>query len=262
MYYIYEMQIPEEDLQLLKFVAEKERMSLNDFFVRGFAYIAGHPDEVRAWKEQYDQLPEEQKRQLERIKISRIYPVEDGETEEEARRRQLQKEREAFPFLDSPATLPVITQQEFCDHIDDEDFFLAYGNPVVIQADSGSRLMAVAFPLYERYMQICGRGDEIDEVKRECAEADKAGFRSEDEIAAWITEGRRNTIHYKGYTGSVEFSDADGVFYGKVQDVRSLVSYEGRTCQELVDDFHKVVDDYLMLCEAEGSEPENRSDAE
>ena len=26
--------------------------------------------------------------------------------------------------------------------------------------------------------------------------------------------------------------------------------------QELVDDFHKAVDDYLAVCEAEGSEPE------
>lgn len=169
MYYIYEMQMPEEDLQLLKSIAAEDMLSLNDFFARGFAYIAAHPDEVRAWKEQYDQLPEEQRRQLERIKITRIYPVEDGETEKEARRRQLQKERDVFPFLDGPSTLPMITQKEFCDHIDDDDFFLAYGNPVVIRADNGSRLMAVAFPLYERYMQICGRGDEIDVIKRECA---------------------------------------------------------------------------------------------
>lgn len=173
MYYIYEMQMPEEDLQLLKSIAEKERMSLNDLFVQAFAYIAGHPDEVRAWKERFDKLPEEEKRRLNQTTILRIYPVEDGETEEEARSRQLQKERDAFPYLDGPSTLPVITQQEFCDHIDDEDFFLAYGNPVVIRADSGTRLMAIAFPLYERYMQILGRGDEIDEIKRECVEADK-----------------------------------------------------------------------------------------
>lgn len=28
---------------------------------------------------------------------------------------------------------------------------------------------------------------------------------------------------YKGYVGSVEFSDADSVFFGKVQGVRSLI---------------------------------------
>lgn len=37
----------------------------------------------------------------------------------------------------------------------------------------------------------------------------------------------KQTMTYKGYVGSVEFSDADGVFFGKVQGVRSLISYEG-----------------------------------
>ena len=36
----------------------------------------------------------------------------------------------------------------------------------------------------------------------------------------------KQTMTYKGYVGSVEFSDADGVFFGKVQGVRSLISYE------------------------------------
>ena len=170
MYYIYEMQMPEEDLQLLRAVAAKERISLNDLFVRCLAYIAEHPDEMRVWTEWYDQLPEEQRKQMDVIKINRIYPVGDGETEEEARNRQLQKERDAFPFLDYSTTLPEITQKEFCDHIEDEDFFLTYGNPVVIKADSGTKLLAIAFPLYERYIQICGRGDEAEEIKRECAE--------------------------------------------------------------------------------------------
>lgn len=65
-----------------------------------------------------------------------------------------------------------------------------------------------------------------------------------------------NRIHYKDFTGSVEFSEADGVFYGKVQGIRSLVSYEGKTMRELTDDFHKAVDDYLELCEGEDREPE------
>lgn len=65
-----------------------------------------------------------------------------------------------------------------------------------------------------------------------------------------------NTIEYKGYVGSVEFSEQDGVFFGKVQGIRSLISYEGTTAKELVDDFHGAVDDYLALCEEEGAAPE------
>ena len=43
-----------------------------------------------------------------------------------------------------------------------------------------------------------------------------------------------STMEYKGYIGSVEFSEADGLFYGKVQGIRSLISYEGTTAKELV----------------------------
>ena len=33
-----------------------------------------------------------------------------------------------------------------------------------------------------------------------------------------------NIMEYKGYVGSVEFSEEDGLFYGKVQGIRSLIS--------------------------------------
>ncbi|MCD8122089.1 MAG: type II toxin-antitoxin system HicB family antitoxin [Clostridiales bacterium] len=65
-----------------------------------------------------------------------------------------------------------------------------------------------------------------------------------------------NTMNYKGYVGSVEFSENDGVFFGKVMGIRALISYEGETAKELVEDFHGAVDDYLELCKEEGIEPE------
>ncbi len=54
-----------------------------------------------------------------------------------------------------------------------------------------------------------------------------------------------NTIPYKGYVGSVEFSEEDRIFYGKVMGVQSLISYEGENEEELLNDFHAAVDDYL-----------------
>ena len=65
-----------------------------------------------------------------------------------------------------------------------------------------------------------------------------------------------NTIQYKGYIGSVEFSEKDSIFYGKVMGIRSLISYEGESARELLADFHGAVDDYLESCKAEGKEPE------
>ncbi len=58
-----------------------------------------------------------------------------------------------------------------------------------------------------------------------------------------------NVMEYKGYVGSIEFSKNDGLFFGKVQVIRSLISYEGTTLSSLVSDFHDAVDDYLKLCE-------------
>ena len=66
----------------------------------------------------------------------------------------------------------------------------------------------------------------------------------------------KNTMEYKGYVGSIEFSESDGVFFGKVQGIRSLISYEGANETELIADFHATVDKYLELCDKDGQAPE------
>ena len=66
----------------------------------------------------------------------------------------------------------------------------------------------------------------------------------------------KNTIEYKGYVGSIEFSEEDSLFYGKVMGIRALISYEGSNAKDLVDDFHFAVDEYLEMCAEEGIEPE------
>lgn len=66
-----------------------------------------------------------------------------------------------------------------------------------------------------------------------------------------------NVMEYKDYVGSVEFSESDRIFYGKVQGIRALISYEGTSADELIRDFHDAVDDYLNGCAADGREPEH-----
>lgn len=65
-----------------------------------------------------------------------------------------------------------------------------------------------------------------------------------------------NILKYKGYIGSVEFSEYDKLLFGKVQGIRSLISYEGSSVEELISDFHTAIDDYLSSCEEEGIKPE------
>lgn len=52
-----------------------------------------------------------------------------------------------------------------------------------------------------------------------------------------------NTIEYKGYIGSVEFSEEDNLFFGKVMGIRSLISYEGENSTDLITDFHNAIED-------------------
>lgn len=66
----------------------------------------------------------------------------------------------------------------------------------------------------------------------------------------------RNIMQYKGYTGSVEYSEEDNCLFGKVLGIRSLISYEGESVAELKQDFEEGVEDYLELCAEEGIEPE------
>ena len=63
-------------------------------------------------------------------------------------------------------------------------------------------------------------------------------------------------LNYKGYVGSVEFSEIDEVFHGKVLGIRSLISFEGDSVKSLVKDFHESVDEYLEFCADNNIKPE------
>jgi predicted HicB family RNase H-like nuclease len=58
-------------------------------------------------------------------------------------------------------------------------------------------------------------------------------------------------LEYKGYFGSVEFSDEDEVLHGRLEFIRDLVTYEGKDAKGIRTAFQQAVDDYLELCEAE-----------
>ena len=63
-------------------------------------------------------------------------------------------------------------------------------------------------------------------------------------------------LEYKGYLGSVEYSDEDEVLHGRLEFIRDLVTYEGKDAKGIRTAFQEAVDDYLELCEAEGGKPD------
>ena len=61
------------------------------------------------------------------------------------------------------------------------------------------------------------------------------------EITAWQNGD-------KGFSGTVEYSPEDDVLFGKLIGINGLVSYEGKSIDELKDDFREAVDDYVDMC--------------
>ena len=63
-------------------------------------------------------------------------------------------------------------------------------------------------------------------------------------------------LKYKGYTGSVDYSEEDNCLYGKVLGMsKDMITYEGQDVNELRKDFEGAIDDYLALCKANGKTP-------
>ena len=54
------------------------------------------------------------------------------------------------------------------------------------------------------------------------------------------------TMTYKGFTGTVEWSDDDQCYFGKLQNIDDLVMYEGSTREELEDYFREAVDYHIQ----------------
>ena len=66
-----------------------------------------------------------------------------------------------------------------------------------------------------------------------------------------------NKLEYKGYFGTIEYSETDKCFYGKVLGMnKSCITYEGESASELIEDFKGAIDMYLEHCQINGFKPE------
>ena len=65
-----------------------------------------------------------------------------------------------------------------------------------------------------------------------------------------------STLVYKGYVGSVEFSPTDEVFWGKIEHINDLITFESDNAHELKKAFEDAVNDYLKYCSEKKVSPE------
>ena len=60
-----------------------------------------------------------------------------------------------------------------------------------------------------------------------------------------------DNLNYKGYLGTIQFSENDNCFYGKILGLnRACITYEGESASDLLEDFKGAVDMYLDRCKA------------
>jgi predicted HicB family RNase H-like nuclease len=62
----------------------------------------------------------------------------------------------------------------------------------------------------------------------------------------------KDLLQYKDFIGSVHFSAEDGVFFGKIEGINDLITFEGTTVEEINNAFREAVDDYIDICKETG----------
>jgi predicted HicB family RNase H-like nuclease len=58
----------------------------------------------------------------------------------------------------------------------------------------------------------------------------------------------KDVLTYKEYMGSVHFNSEDEIFYGKVEGIEDLITFEGKSVDDLKKAFEESIDDYIELC--------------
>ena len=66
----------------------------------------------------------------------------------------------------------------------------------------------------------------------------------------------KNTMIHKGYTARIEFDAQDRIFFGRVAGIRDIVTFHGKTVDELEAAFKEAVDHYLATCAQLGDKPD------
>lgn len=61
---------------------------------------------------------------------------------------------------------------------------------------------------------------------------------------------------YKGYTADIQVDTEAGILFGRVLDINDLVTFKGKTVEEIAQEFHNSIDDYLAFCEELGEDPD------
>ncbi|MEB3232999.1 MAG: type II toxin-antitoxin system HicB family antitoxin [Leptolyngbyaceae bacterium] len=63
-------------------------------------------------------------------------------------------------------------------------------------------------------------------------------------------------LKYNGYTASLKIDVDSGLLLGQVVDVNDSITFQAKTVEESIQEFHHAVDSYLRACAQVGKEPD------
>ena len=66
----------------------------------------------------------------------------------------------------------------------------------------------------------------------------------------------KNMLEYKNYHAKIEFDEEDMLFVGEVFGIQDSLNFHGTTIEELVENFHQSIDNYLEMCKELGRKPD------
>jgi predicted HicB family RNase H-like nuclease len=65
-----------------------------------------------------------------------------------------------------------------------------------------------------------------------------------------------NSLSHKGYVGIFAYDEDADTFHGRVAGLRDVITFEGRSVEELKKALADSIDDYLDFCRERGETPE------
>ena len=65
-----------------------------------------------------------------------------------------------------------------------------------------------------------------------------------------------STMSYKNYLASIEYSEEDACFVGKIAGIHDVIGFHADNVTDLREAFHEAVEDYLATCAKIGKAPQ------
>ncbi|MFW5762119.1 MAG: type II toxin-antitoxin system HicB family antitoxin [Cyclobacteriaceae bacterium] len=65
----------------------------------------------------------------------------------------------------------------------------------------------------------------------------------------------KDILKHKDFIGTVHYSTEDEVFFGKLEGIDDLITFEGDNVDQLKKSFQEAVEDYLAICKSLGKAP-------